>query len=166
MVEGAGIAAGMIVGGEEGLVGGEDLGQEEVEVVEELVLHCGDVGDGCFTEDEGGVVILRAGVLDEQQTGGDGAHPLFLIYDSIEEGLEVVVAVVADVGGVENGSDIGEGLGMVVAGLVVDDTDSFCAVREGNLVDSVNNTAYIVDGQIFSFKNVLARRTSSCGMFF
>ena len=68
MVEGAGIAAGMIVGGEEGLVGGEDLGKEEVEVVEELVLHCGDVGDGGLAEDKGGVVVLAAGMLDEQQT--------------------------------------------------------------------------------------------------
>ena len=73
-------------------------------------------------------------------------------YARIEEGLEVVVAVMADVGGVEDGSDIGEGLGTVVAGLVVDDTDSFCAVRQCYFVDPVNNSTDIVDGQVASFQ--------------
>ena len=155
-MEGAGIAAGMIVGGEEGLVGGEDLGQEEVEVVEELVLHCGDVGDGCLSEDEGGVVVVGACVLDEQQTGRDGICCLPHIYDGIEEGLEVVVAMISYIGGVEDRGDIGERLRMIVAGLVVDDTDLFCAVRQGNLVDSVGNTAQIDGRKIFSFENVLA----------
>ena len=62
-------------------------------------------------------------------------------YDGVKEGLEVVIAVVADVGRGENGSDIGEGLGMVVVGLVVDDTDSFCTVGEENLIDSVGNAS-------------------------
>ena len=64
-----------------------------------------------------------------------------LHYDGVKEGLEVVIAVVADVGRGENGSDIGEGLGMVVVGLVVDDTDSFCTVGEENLIDSVGNAS-------------------------
>ena len=36
-------------------------------MVEEFVLHHGDVGDGCLAEDEGRVVIVGASMLDEQQ---------------------------------------------------------------------------------------------------
>ena len=155
VVEGAGIAAGAIIGREEGLVGVVDLGKELVEVAEELVLHCGDVGDWRLAEDKGGVIVVSAGMLDEQQTG---AHRYIrtVYHTSVEEGLEVVVTVMADVGGVEDGGDVGEGSWTVVAGFVVDDTDSFCAVRERYFVDPVNYPADIIDGQVSSFPKVLA----------
>ena len=46
-----------------------------------------------------------------------------------------------DVRGVKDGGDIGEGLRSVVTGLIVDDTDAFRAIREGDTVDSVSNAA-------------------------
>lgn len=56
-----------VVSGDEGTGFVVYLRQEKVEVVEEFVLHHGDVGDGRLAEDEGRVVIVGASMLDEQQ---------------------------------------------------------------------------------------------------
>ena len=69
--EGAGVAAGTVFGGKERLRLVKNLVEEIVEVVEELILHCGDIGDEGFAEDEGRVIVVGARVLNEQQAGGD-----------------------------------------------------------------------------------------------
>ena len=71
-MERTGAAAGAVVSGDKGGVGGEYLFEEVVEVLKELFLDHGDVVDGHLAEDQGGVVVLTAGMLDEQQTRGDG----------------------------------------------------------------------------------------------
>ena len=65
VAKGTGAAVGTFIGGDEGTRFVVDLGQEEVEVVEEFVLHHGNVGDGGLAENKGGVVVVGASVLDE-----------------------------------------------------------------------------------------------------
>ena len=60
---------------------------------------------------------------------------------TIEEGLEVVIAVVGDLGGIEDGIDIGHRTEMTGTGLVVDDTDAFLAADGiGDAVETVDVT--------------------------
>ena len=110
-------------------------------MVHKLFFDRRDVGDWGLADNQGGVVILRAGVLDEEQARRDGIRPPVFNEYSVKESLEVLVTGVADVGRVEDGSDIREGLQMTAAGLVVDNSDALCAIWESYSVDSICYTA-------------------------
>ena len=89
-------------------------------------------------------------MLDEEQGGGDGRgignrdSGLMRALgddDAVEEGLEVVVAVVGDIGGIEDGGDIGEVLQSAGACLVIDDADTVLAcLGVGDAVETVDDT--------------------------
>ena len=82
-------------------------------------------------------------MLDEEQGRRDGLLPMLADYVAVEEGLEVVVAVVGDLGGVEDGIDVGQGTEMTGSGLVVDDTDAFFASgRVGDAVETVDDATH------------------------
>ena len=121
---GAAVAVG---GGCERIVGIEDLGNLFVQEVDKLGGVGGDVGDGFAAEFQRGVVAFGSSVLDEEQGGGYGligglAHDV-----AVDEGLQVVVAVVLDVVGVEDGLDVGQVFLAKGTGLVVDDADTVAA---------------------------------------
>ena len=60
---------------------------------------------------------------------------------AVEKGLEIIVAVVGNLCGIEDSLDVGHGTEMTGTGLVVDDADTFFATdRIGNAVKTVNNT--------------------------
>lgn len=56
-----------VVGGGEGKVGIEDIGDGFLESLDEMVGVDGDVADGLAAYDERGVVALGTGMLDEKQ---------------------------------------------------------------------------------------------------
>ena len=131
-----------VVGGDEGAVGVEDVGDDGVEVRHERLGNGGDVVDGLFAQTEGGVVVVAAGMLDEEQAGTDG-----LAFGGgaddvrVEEGLEIVVAMVLQTFWGEDGIDVGEGFQPVAAGLVVDNADALGAVGDGDEVEAVDGAA-------------------------
>ena len=60
---------------------------------------------------------------------------------AVEESLEVIIAVVGNLGGVEDGVDIGHGTEMTGTSLVVDDTDALLAADGiGDAVETVDIT--------------------------
>lgn len=61
---------------------------------------------------------------------------------AVEKGLEVVVAVVGNLGGIEDGIDIGHRAEMTGTGLVVDDTDTLLTCGGvDDAVEAVDNAA-------------------------
>lgn len=77
-------------------------------------------------------------MLYEEQRRGNGGGGLAAAHDvGIEQGLQVVVAVVVDAGGVEDGIQVGQGLEVAAARLVVDDADA----AVGQAVQTVDATA-------------------------
>lgn len=134
-------AAVAVVGGDKWEVGIEDIGDGFFEALDEMVGVDGDVADGLSADDERGVVALGSGMLDEKQRRTHGLS-MFLTNDvTIEEGLEVVIAVVGNLGRVEDRIDIGHGTEMTGTGLVVDDTDAFLAADGiGDAVETVDVT--------------------------
>ena len=106
----------------------KNLAEEILEMMEEFVFDLIDVGYGCLAYNQGGVVVVCASVLDEEQAGRDSSRPLPLGNDGVKECLEVVVTVVADVGRVEDSGYVGERLQAAATCLVVDDTDTFRAI--------------------------------------
>ena len=65
--------------------------------------------------------------------------------------------MVSDVGGVEDGCDIGQGLQAGAAGFVIDYANALCAIRERNQIDAVNDSTNLDGGQILSFRKHSAR---------
>ena len=140
---GTGTAAVAVVGGGETELGGEDGLGGLLEQGDEAVAVDGDVGDRLSADDERGIVVLGSGVLDEEQGRRDGLLPVLADDVAVEEGLEVVVAVVGDLGGGEDGIDVGQGTEMAGSGLVVDDTDAFFATDGiGDAVETVNDATH------------------------
>lgn len=80
-------AAVAVVGGGEGKIGTEDIGDGLLEVLNETVGVYRDVADGLSADDKRGVVALGTGMLDEKQRRTHGLS-MFLTNDvAIEEGL-------------------------------------------------------------------------------
>ena len=86
-----------------------------------------DVANGFLAEFEHWVVVVGTGMLDEEQGRAYGSLGLAGHDVAVEEGLEVVVAVFLDVGGVEDGVDIGQGFQAAGTGLIVYDSDVILA---------------------------------------
>ena len=61
---------------EEGSVRIKYFGDEVGEVVHELVLDLGNVGNGSLAENQGWVVVVSACVLNKEQTGTDGTDSI------------------------------------------------------------------------------------------
>ena len=110
------------------------------------------VEDGRAPETEGGVVVVGRGMLDEQQGGRDGSVGRQSVARAqlqaahivgIEQRLQVVVRMVVDVLGLEDGVDVGHGLQLARPRLVVDDTD---ALARGTLVYEVQSVYASADG--------------------
>ena len=145
-------AAVVIVGGGEGNIGIEDVVDGLLEEFDKTVGVNGDIGDGLSADDERGVVALGSGMLDEKQsrTHGRVYRWQFKLCSllpndvTIEEGLEVVIAVVGNLGGIEDGINIGHRTEMTGPRLVVDDTDALLAADGiGDTVEAVDITTCI-----------------------
>ena len=111
--------------------------------------HGADVANGFFAEFEYGVVVVGSGMLDEEQGWADGALG-FAGHDvAVEEGLEIVVAVFLDVGGVEDGVDIGQGFQAARASLIVYDSDEvFASFRIGHHVEAIDETTNLPTAEV------------------
>ena len=141
-------AALAVVGRYEGTVRSEDVGDNGIDMRHEGLGNDRDVVDGLFGETEGGVVVVNACMLDEKQrraylvirTVHFQLSTLHRLADDItvEEGLEVVVAMVFQTLWVEDGIDISERLQTAAACLVVDDADALLAVGGGDQVEAVD----------------------------
>ena len=83
-------------------------------------------------------------MLDEEQGGRDGLRGLLRHDVTVEEGLEVVVAVLLNVGRVEDGVDIGQRFQAAGARLVVDHADALFA-SDGVIdhVETVDKSTYL-----------------------
>ena len=135
-------AAVEVVGRRESEVFVEDLAYRLDEQLHVFVGNGGDVAHGFAAQAERGVVVVAAGMLDEEQGGGDGAMRALGDDVAVEEGLEVIVAVIGDVGWIEDGSDVGQGLQSVGTCLVVDHADTVLArLRIGDAVEAVDDAA-------------------------
>ena len=99
-----------VVGGTEGLVGREYLGNLFLQQSAEGVAVVGNVDDAFLAEAQRGVVVVLGGVLDVEQGGGDGVVALATDDVGIDEGLQVVVGVVVYAGRVEDALTSGSGL--------------------------------------------------------
>ena len=134
-------AAVAVVGGGEGKIGIEDIVDGILEELDEAIGVDRDIGDGLSADDQRGIVALGSGMLDEKQSR---THRLgmFLTNDiTVEEGLEVIIAVVGNLGGVEDSIDIGHRTEMAGTGLVVDDTNALLAADGiGDAVETVDIT--------------------------
>ncbi len=119
--ERAGFAAGAVGGWSEGEGGGKDLREKGLQVGHEVLSDVVDVSDGGFPEFQRRVVVVSTGMLNEEQTGRNGelsAPALLACYrrdarienKGVEDGLEVVVAMIFDVFGIEDGGDVLDGL--------------------------------------------------------
>ena len=100
-------AAVAVVGGAEGKIGIEDIVDGILEEFDEAIGVDRDIGDRLSADDQRGIVTLGSGMLDEKQSR---THRLgmFLTNDvTVEESLEVIIAVVGNLGGVEDSIDIG-----------------------------------------------------------
>ena len=80
-------------------------------------------------------------MLDEQQGGRDGLAALAADDVGIEDGLQVVVAVVVNLRGVEDGIHVGHGLQPAAARLVVDHADALLRRALANQVEPVDAPA-------------------------
>ena len=67
----------------------------------------GDVADRLTAELQRWVVVVGTGMLDEEQGRGYRLTGLLAHDVAVDEGLQVVVAVVFDAGGVEDGLYVG-----------------------------------------------------------
>ena len=146
----------------EGGVWIEDLADEVIEVVHELFLDLGDIGNGGLADNQRWVVVVCACVLNEQQAGAhgnftDSVLKVFCYDKGVEDGLKVVVTVVLDVGGIKDGCDIGKGFQMSVAGFVVNHSNALRTIGEGYFVNTVNDTSQSESGLIISFRKHSAR---------
>lgn len=135
-------AAVSVVGGGEGKVVIVDVVDGLSEPFDEVLGVCGDVSDGFAADDERGIVALGTGMLDEEQGGAHGLRLIQADDVAVEEGLKVVVAVVGNLGRVEDGVDVGHGPEVAGAGLVVDDADAVEAcLWVDNAVETVDVAA-------------------------
>ena len=110
-----------VIGGTERNSGVEDVGDGLTKQLDETVSVDSDVVDVFAANHERGIVIHIAGMLDEKHgwTYGLGS---FLADDvAVEEGLEVIVAVIGNLGWIENGINVGQWAEMSCASLIVDD---------------------------------------------
>ena len=134
-------AAVAVVGGGEGKIGIEDIVDGILEELDETIGVDRDIGDGISADNQRGIVALGSGMLDEKQSR---THRLsmFLTNDvTIEESLEVIVAVVGNLGGIEDSVDIGHRTEMTGTSLVVDDANALLAADGiGNAVETVDIT--------------------------
>ena len=139
---GTGTTAVAVVGGHEAEVGREDGVNRLFEEGDKTVAVNGDVGDGLAADDECGVVALGSGMLDDEQQRTHGFRMMLADDMAVEEGLKVVVAVVGNLRGVEDGIDVWHGTEMTSSCLVVDDADTILA-RDwvGNAVETVDDAA-------------------------
>ena len=138
---GTGTAAVTVIGGSEAEVGREDGVGSLFKEGDETVTVDGDVGDGITTDDKRGVIAIGSGMLDEEQRWRDGLRLMLADDMAVEEGLEIIVTVVGNLGGIEDGLGVGHGTEMTGTGLVVDDADTFFATDGiGNAVKTVNDT--------------------------
>ena len=134
-------AAIAVFGGAEGKIGIEDIVDGILEELDETIGVDRDIGDGISADNQRGIVALGSGMLDEKQSR---THRLsmFLTNDvTIEESLEVIVAVVGNLGGIEDSVDIGHRTEMTGTSLVVDDANALLAADGiGNAVETVDIT--------------------------
>jgi hypothetical protein len=141
---GTGTAAVAVVGGHEAEVGREDGVNRLFEEGDETVAVDGDVGDGLAADDECGVIALGSSMLDEEQQWTHGFCMMLADDMAVEEGLKVVVAVVGNLRGVEDGIDVWHGTEMTNSCLVVDDADTILACGGvSDAIETVDDAAYL-----------------------
>ena len=93
----------------------------------------GDVADRLSAELQRWVVVVGTGMLDEEQGRGYWLTGFLAHNVAVDEGLQVVVAVVFDAGGVEDGLYVGEILLSATTGFIVNYADTlFASLRIGN----------------------------------
>lgn len=93
----------------EGEVGVEHLADHLAEQLGEALLVAGHIVDGVSAELQDGVVVVGSGMLYEEQGWGYWrCRVLRAHYAAIEEGLQIVVAVVGQALLLENGVYIGQ----------------------------------------------------------
>ena len=66
----------------------------------------GYVGDGFTTDDKRGIIAIGSGMLDEEQRWRYGLRPMLADDMAVEEGLEIIVTVVGNLGGIEDSLDV------------------------------------------------------------
>ena len=137
---GTGTADLRVTGGSEGRLRGENLSDLLLQKLVEMGTIRRNVGNALLAETKHGVVVVGTGVLDEEQGGGHlklclklarfglGRITLLATDDiRIDKGLEVVVGMLVDVLGQEDGVNIGQGLQATTASLVVYHADGSVA---------------------------------------
>ena len=120
----------------------EDLAVFFLEQQHETVGLCGNVGDGLTGECQRRIVVIRAGMLDKEQ--GRGYRQIGFAADdmAVEEGLQVIVAMTGDVGGVENGIDVRKVFLSMESRFIVNHAYAFkTGLRVGNLIETVYDAA-------------------------
>ena len=148
-------AALAVGGGHKDAVGGKDVGDDGIDMRHEGLCNDRNVVDGLFGETEGGVVVVTPRVLYEKQrrtylviiTAYFQLPTLDRLADdmTVEEGLQIIVAMILQTLRVEYGIDISKRLQTAAACLVVDDADALSAIRGGDQVETVDGAT---DGQL------------------
>ncbi len=103
-----------------------------------------DIKDGLAAKTQHGVVVLGTGMLDEEQRRGYRQGRMTAGHDDgVEHGLQVVVGMLFQEFGTENGIDIRQRFHAVGTGLVVNDTDKVVAASISHHVQSVYTAANV-----------------------
>ena len=102
----------------------------------------GNICDRLTADDECGIIAFGTCMLDEKQRRAYWLFPFLADDVAVEEGLEVIIAVVGNLGWVEDCIDVRHGLRTAGTGLVVDYTDALLAAdRVGDAVETVDDTS-------------------------